>query len=66
MRAHYSAHLGSTLTSFLVLSDFGLRFADAKETSHARTRLPALDTNVVEVNEQDFDRFAAELASETY
>ncbi|KZV71906.1 CDC45-like protein [Peniophora sp. CONT] len=47
-------------------NDFGLRFADAKAASHARTRLGAFDTNVVEVNEQDFDRFVSELASEAY
>jgi cell division control protein 45 len=42
-------------------SEFGLTFLDAKEDSGARTRHSAFDTNVLEVNEADFDKFIAEV-----
>ena len=42
-------------------SEFGLTFLDAKEDSGARTRHSSFDTNVLEVNEADFDKFIAEV-----
>jgi hypothetical protein len=51
---------GKVLISFLH-SEFGLTFLDAKEDSGARTRHSSFDTNVLEVNEADFDKFIAEV-----
>lgn len=42
-------------------NEFGLTFLDAKEDSGARTRHSSFDTNVLEVNEADFDKFIAEV-----
>lgn len=42
-------------------SEFGLTFLDAKEDSGARTRHSSFDTNVLVVNEADFDKFIAEV-----
>ena len=42
-------------------SEFGLTFLDAKEDSGARTRHSSFDTNVLMVNEADFDKFIAEV-----
>lgn len=49
-------------------SEFGLTFLDAKEDSGARTRHSSFDTNVLEVNEADFDKFITEVynAKEKY
>jgi len=44
-------------------SEFGLTFLDAKEDSAARTRHSSFDTNVLVVNEADFDKFIAEVYS---
>lgn len=46
---------------FFLHSEFGLTFLDAKEDSGARTRHSSFDTNVLEVNEADFDKFIAEV-----
>jgi cell division control protein 45 len=52
----------------ILYSEFGLTFLDAKEDSGARTRHSSFDTNVLEVNEADFDKFIAEVynAKEKY
>jgi len=42
-------------------NEFGLTFLDAKEDSGARTRHSSFDTNVLVVNEADFDKFIAEV-----
>ncbi|KAI0006057.1 CDC45-like protein [Russula compacta] len=42
-------------------NEFGLVFLDAKEDAGARTRHSSFDTNVLEVNEADFERFIAEV-----
>jgi cell division control protein 45 len=46
---------------FFLHSEFGLTFLDAKEDSGARTRHSSFDTNVLEVNEADFEKFIAEV-----
>ncbi|KAH9180579.1 CDC45-like protein [Lactarius sanguifluus] len=42
-------------------NEFGLVFLDAKEDSGARTRHGSFDTNILEVNEADFEKFIAEV-----
>ncbi|KAI0256730.1 CDC45-like protein [Lactifluus subvellereus] len=42
-------------------NEFGLTFLDAKEDSGARTRHSSFDTNILEVNEADFEKFIAEV-----
>ncbi|KAI9510893.1 CDC45-like protein [Russula earlei] len=42
-------------------NEFGLTFLDAKEDSGARTRHSSFDTNVLEVDETDFEKFIAEV-----
>ena len=42
-------------------SEFGLTFLDAKEDSNARTRHSSFDTNVLMVDEADFDKFIAQV-----
>ncbi|KAI0302062.1 CDC45 family [Russula brevipes] len=42
-------------------NEFGLTFLDAKEDSGARTRHSSFDTNVLVVNEADFEKFIAEV-----
>jgi hypothetical protein len=57
---HKYAKSAERFVSFLH-SEFGLTFLDAKKDSGARTRHSSFYTNVLEVNEADFDKFIAEV-----